>query len=147
MNIGEFKSVKGQLVGYIATQDMDLPKLGLRPVESANERAPKYEVVSLNIARRWIKLGALWEAVTNSTGEIFYQGAIEDPSFPTGLQIALFGNDDDGYRVVWSRPKPQRDTMTGDKPKKRGAPAAFGDGNATDDGQLTSRDDSEMVPF
>src|SRR5687767_6561023 len=34
MNIGEFKNVNGRLMGSIATRTIDLPRIGLRPVES-----------------------------------------------------------------------------------------------------------------
>jgi len=62
MNIGEFKSNNGRLVGSIATRTIDLPKLGLRPVESDNDKAPVYEIVALNVGNRWVQVGALWEA-------------------------------------------------------------------------------------
>jgi uncharacterized protein (DUF736 family) len=52
MNIGEFKNVDGRLVGSIATRTIDLPRIGLRPVESSNAKAPIYEVVALNVGER-----------------------------------------------------------------------------------------------
>ena len=45
MNIGEFRKVNGRLIGSIATRTIDLPKMGLRAVESDNPRAPKFEVI------------------------------------------------------------------------------------------------------
>ena len=108
MNIGQFKSANGQLIGSIATATIDLARLGLRPVESDNERAPAYEIVTLNVARRWVQIGALWELTSNSTGEVFYQGKLDDPSLAEPLQITLFGNNDEGFRVVWNRPQPRR---------------------------------------
>ncbi|TKW69836.1 MAG: DUF736 domain-containing protein, partial [Staphylococcus hominis] len=39
MNIGSFKSTNGQLLGSIATAHIDLPRLGLRPVESDSDKA------------------------------------------------------------------------------------------------------------
>ena len=41
MNIGSFKSVGGQLLGSVATATIDLARLGLRPVESTNDKAPR----------------------------------------------------------------------------------------------------------
>ncbi|MDB5421283.1 MAG: hypothetical protein JWR59_1230, partial [Brevundimonas sp.] len=38
MNIGEFKANNGRILGSIATHTIDLPKLGLRPVESTNAK-------------------------------------------------------------------------------------------------------------
>src|SRR3546814_8975124 len=76
MNIGEFSNNNGRLMGSIATRTIDLPRLGLRPVESDHERAPAYEIVALNVGNRWVQLGALWEAVAkNTTGEVFLQGS------------------------------------------------------------------------
>ena len=103
MNIGEFKNVNGQLLGSIATAAIHLPRLGLKPIQSDNERAPKYEIVTLNAGRRWVQIGAVWEAASNSTGELFLQGSIDDPSFAAPLQVACFGNPEEGYRVAWTR--------------------------------------------
>jgi uncharacterized protein (DUF736 family) len=97
MNIGEFKSVDGRLMGAIATRTIDLPRIGLRPVESQNDRAPIYEVVVRNVGGRWVQIGALWEAVSNASGEAFLQGSLEDPSLSEPLPIALFGTDEEGY--------------------------------------------------
>jgi uncharacterized protein (DUF736 family) len=110
MNIGEFKLSNGRLLGSIATRTIDLPRLGLRPVESDNDRAPLFEIVALNVGNRWVQIGALWEAVAkNTTGEAFLQGAIDDPSLPEPLPIALFGTEQDGMRVAWRRPQRRDD--------------------------------------
>ena len=69
MNIGEFNLNKGRMMGWIATRTIDLPKLGLRPVESQNELAPVYEILALNVGDRWVQVGALWEAIAKKTGE------------------------------------------------------------------------------
>ncbi|WP_369818158.1 DUF736 family protein [Novosphingobium sp. ST904] len=82
MNIGTFKVINGQLLGSIATVSIDLPRLGMRPVESDNDKAPAYEIVALNVARRWVQVGALWEATSNSTGEVFYQAVSKTPALP-----------------------------------------------------------------
>lgn len=110
MNIGEFRNVNGRLLGSIATRTIDLPKMGLRPVVSDNPRAPKFEVIALNVARRWVQIGALWIAEMKRTGEEFLAGTIDDPSLPEPLQVALFrAADFDGYMVAW-----RRDTMRSD---------------------------------
>ena len=102
MNIGTFALKNGQLIGSIATLTVDLARLGLRPVESTNEKAPAFEIMALNVARKWVQVGALWEATSNSTGEVFYQGSLDDPSLPEKMAIMVFGDDEDGYRVVWN---------------------------------------------
>ena len=145
MNIGQFKLVGGQLLGSIATATIDLARLGLRPVQSTSDRAPAFEIVFLNVARRWVVIGALWELTSNATGEVFYQGKLDDPSLPEPLQISLFGNVEEGYRVVWNRPQPRRENMDGTRQTRRKANAddGFGSGNATENGQLA---DSDEVP-
>src|SRR3546814_21076005 len=120
MNIGEFSNNNGRLMGSIATRTIDLPRLGLRPVESDHERAPAYEIVALNVGNRWVQLGALWEAVAkNTTGEVFLQGSIDDPSLPEPLPIALFGSERDGYRVAWQRPQRRHDFGPANRSSRR----------------------------
>lgn len=110
MNIGEVRNVNGRLMGSIATRTIDLPKIGLRRVESDNPRAPKFEVVALNVARRWVQIGAVWEAAMKRSGEVFLAGTIDDPSLPEPLPVALFPSADfDGYAIAW-----RRDTMRSD---------------------------------
>jgi uncharacterized protein (DUF736 family) len=153
MNIGEFKLKNGRLLGSIATRTIDLPRLGLRPVESDNDRAPVFEIVALNVGNRWVQVGALWEATSNTTGEVFLQGFIDDPSLPEPLPIALFGNEEDGYRVAWRRPQ-RRDDFGPAIRTARSAGATsgggFGESTAGADGDLTSGGAANLddeVPF
>jgi uncharacterized protein (DUF736 family) len=154
MNIGEFKSVNGRLMGSIATRSIDLPQLGLREVQSEHDRAPVYEIVALNVGNRWVQIGALWEAVAkHTTGEVFFQGTIDDPSLAEPLPIALFSSADGGYRVAWRRPQP-RDAFG---PVSRSAPrtsegaassGGFGDSTAgADGGMMTASDLNDDIPF
>ena len=77
--------------------------IGLRRFVSDNPKAPKFEVMALTNARTWIKIGAVFEQVIRSSGEVFYQGRIDDPSMDRPMDIALFANDDDGYNISWTR--------------------------------------------
>lgn len=146
MNIGEFQLRNGRLMGSIATRTIDLPHLGLRPVESQNDRAPIYEIVALNVGNRWVQIGALWEAVArNSTGEAFLQGSIDDPSLSEPLPIALFGTEQEGLRVAWRRPQRRDDFGSATRPGRRdyesgsegSAGGGFGDSTAGGDGSLS----------
>lgn len=106
MNIGQFKqNASGVYYGHIATAKMDLGRLALRPVQSSNDRAPLFAVVAQNPGNRAVQIGSLWEAKSNSTGEVFLQGSVDDPSLPDRLPIALFGDGQGGYRVAWRRPR------------------------------------------
>ncbi|WP_404337902.1 DUF736 domain-containing protein [Sphingomonas sp. MMS12-HWE2-04] len=155
MNIGEFAAVNGRLLGSIATRTIDLPQLGLRKVESANDRAPLYEILALNVGNRWVQIGALWEAVAkHTTGEVFLQGTIDDPSLSEPLPIALFGAEQEGFRVAWRRPQP-RDAFApvsranGARGDGHGSGDGFGDSTAGADGALaeTRADLEDEIPF
>lgn len=132
MNIGEFANVDGRLLGSIATRTIDLPRIGLRPVESRNEKAPVFEVVALNVGKRWVQIGAVWEATSNATGEVFLQGNLDDPSLPEPLPIALFPSDKEGYRVARRRRQRRDDLGFARRDNVRdGAAGAVGFGEST----------------
>lgn len=154
MNIGEFKNVDGRLMGTIATRTIDLPRIGLRPVESQNSRAPVFEVVALNPGKRWVQIGALWEATSNASGEVFLQGSLDDPSLPEPLPIALFGSDGDGYRVAWRRPQRREDFGSSARGERRDYgegenQGGFGDSTAGPNGGLAGGpgDIDDDLPF
>ena len=114
--------------------------------KSALARNPAFEIVALNVARRWVQIGALWELTSNSTGEVFYQGSLDDPSLPEKMAIMVFGDDEDGYRVVWNRPAPMRQNMDGTRQtRRRQRDDNFGEGNATEDGRIAQTDE-DFVP-
>ena len=155
MNIGQFKNVNGMLLGSVATAALNLPRLGMKPVQSDNPRAPAFEIVALNPGKVWVQVGAVWEA-TSGQGEVFYQGRIDDPSMSEPLPIALFRNDQDGgpeaYAVAWSRPqRRERDGFGGSAGKGERRPRqddGFGTGNADDNGQLANAGDiDDQIPF
>jgi len=155
MNIGEFQQSRGRLLGSIATRTIDLPRLGLRRVESDNDRAPVYEILALNVGNRWVQIGALWEAVAkNSTGEVFLQGTIDDPSLPEPLPIALFGTEEEGFRVAWRRPQRREDfgpatRTTSRREYQPASESGFGDSTASGNGELVGAggEIDDEVPF
>lgn len=108
MNIGTISNQNGTLVGRIATLGVAMT-VALRPIQSNNERAPKFDVMALAASKSWITVGALFELFANGTGEAFLQGKIDDPSLAAPLNIALFRQPDGSYNVVWSRPRRSRD--------------------------------------
>ena len=146
MNIGSFALKNGQIIGSIATATIDLHRLGLRPVDSSNDKAPFYEIMAWN-GKRWAQIGALWEATSNSTGEVFYQGRLDDPSLPEPLQVMLFGDVEEGFRVVWNRPAPVRQNMDGTRQsRRRQRDDSFGEGNATENGRIAAEHEEDHVP-
>ena len=112
MNIGQIKqNDAGIFMGRISTLAVAMT-IALKPVQSSNPRAPRYEIVALNDQRRWVIVGALFELSSNSTGESFYQGKIDDPSMAQPLYIAAFPREDGTMAVAWQRPR-RRDNRLG----------------------------------
>ena len=128
MNIGQFKrNAQGIYFGHIATAKTDLGRLALRPVTSSNDRAPLFAVLAQNPGNRAVQIGSLWEAKSNSTGEVFLQGSVDDPSLPDRLPIALFGDGEGGYRVAWRRPRRRAVMVAPELPEAGDADPTGGD--------------------
>ena len=129
MNIGQLKlNAAGVYVGKIQTATLDLA-VGLRPVQSSNAAAPKYDVMVRARNGQFLPVGGLWEKASSKDGVIFLQGQIDDPSFDAPLSIALFTQEDGVLNVAWSRPR-------------RRAASAFGDSGmigAANDGDDAAR--------
>ena len=140
MNIGEIRNVNGRLTGAIATRTIDLPRIGLRKVESMSDRAPAYEILALNVARRWVQIGALWEAFSKKTGEAFLAGSVDDPGLPEPLPVALFPTEDGGYTIAWRRETMRSEFAGGFGGMQRSyderGPEGFGGSTAGADGAL-----------
>ncbi|MFZ2979997.1 MAG: DUF736 domain-containing protein [Sphingobium sp.] len=112
MNIGTIsQNASGTYAGKISTLTVAMI-IALRTVQSANPRAPKFEILALSAARQWVQVGALFELASNATGETFLNGKIEDPSLDKPLYISAFRQDDGSYNIVWSRPTRRRDAPT-----------------------------------
>lgn len=120
MNIGSVSPVEGKgFIGTIATLTMDM-RIALVPVESDSARAPKFEIRAQNPARRWVRVGALWETTARDTGLVFLTGQLDDPSLPSKVYLAAFPQTDGSISIVWSRPERQdemRSANTGGMPK------------------------------
>lgn len=59
MNIGEIRNVNDRLTGSIATRTIDLPRIGLRKVESMNPRASSASTASQIAAQDFLRERAL----------------------------------------------------------------------------------------
>jgi uncharacterized protein (DUF736 family) len=159
MNIGDIRSVNGRLEGRLATRTIDLPRIGMRPVESTNPRAPVYEILALNVARRWVQVGVLWQAFSKKTGEAFLAGNIDDPSLPEPLPVAFFHRDDGGFNIAWRRDNLRSDFGgTGFGPSNYDSMGpdraeagededhGFGSSTAGNDGRLMSDEEEPFEP-
>jgi uncharacterized protein (DUF736 family) len=121
MNIGQItRRDNGRngsvLVGRIDTIAVSMT-IGLRELNNPKPTAPKYEIMAKTRAGAWVKVGALFQQESRTTGETFYQGQIEDPSMDRALSVALFRNDhEDGteaWNVAWSRRRPRQNLDNG----------------------------------
>ena len=101
MNIGQIKqNDAGIFMGRISTLAVAMT-IALKPVQSSNPRAPRYEIHALTPGRTWVQVGAFFELTSNNTGEAFLNGRIDDPSLAAPLQVSAFRQDDGSYNVVW----------------------------------------------
>ena len=105
MNIGNLKrNEAGIHMGRITTLSIAV-FIALSPVNSTNEKAPSFDIMALAADKRsWVKVGALWSFTSNSTGEEFLSGRIDDPSMDKAVEVQLFRQDDGSYNVAWRRP-------------------------------------------
>lgn len=114
MNIGQLKqNAAGAYLGKIQTAALDLT-VGLRPVQSRNPAAPKFDVMVRGQGGQFLPIGGLWEKTAGNGGGTFLQGQIDDPSFEAPLSIALFAQEDGSLNVAWSRPRRRPSGMFGD---------------------------------
>ena len=105
MNIGTIRAhARGHLVGSIATIAVAM-NFVLRPMQSSNPKAPRFEICTRNPAGVHVQVGALWEQTSKATGECFLQGRIDDPSMRSPLAISAFRQDDGSYNIAWLRPR------------------------------------------
>lgn len=122
MNIGSVKPYKTGYMGEVATVTLDMV-VALVPVASNSPNAPKFEVQARNVAKRFVRIGAVWEKARNTTGEAYLSGHIDDPSFAEKIYIAGFYQDDESISIVWSRP--ERQDGIKDRRSADGVPAPF----------------------
>ena len=116
MNIGSIKPNDGGfLIGKIETLAFAMV-IGLRELHSENPNAPRYEVYGKAASGAWVKVGALWEQVSNSSGEAFLQGQLNDPSMAKPLSIACFRQEDGSYNIAWTQPRTRRDMPANQTP-------------------------------
>ena len=105
MNIGTLKKNEAGIhMGRITTLSIAV-FIALSPVNSTNEKAPSFDIMALAADKRsWVKVGAVWAFTSNSTGEEFLSGRIDDPSMDKAVEVQLFRQDDGSYNVAWRRP-------------------------------------------
>lgn len=130
------RTENGTLIGKIETLAFT-NVIGLRPFNSDNPRAPKFELMARTSARTWVPIGGMFEQTMRASGESFYQGRIDDPSMGRPMDIALFPNDEGGFNISWTRRRTRQDMPAG--------PDA-GDMPSRDDlGESTAQDEAHLA--
>lgn len=101
--IGTFtKTEDGAYKGSIHTLSLNVKSAQFRPNEKSVPGAPDFRIFSGKA-----ELGAAWKK-TSAENREFLNVKLDDPSFPATLWASLVDTDN-GYSMIWSRPKPATD--------------------------------------
>lgn len=115
MEIGQFKfdEAVNDLVGRIVTRKFRFPYLIMRKMTNRqSDNAPVFEIIDTNEFGEELQLGLVFERRTRANNDIFLSGYLDDPSFPEEINVALFGNEQEGFVVQWRRER-ERDGQGG----------------------------------
>ena len=97
--IGTFhKQDNGAYTGAIKTLTLNVKAATFRPNDKTADKAPDYRVFSGQT-----EFGAAWKD-TSSAGRDYLRVKLDDPSFPAPIWASLV-DADDGYSLIWSRPR------------------------------------------
>ena len=110
MNIGNLEEYEydGEIhmSGHIKTLGHDL-KVRLVPTgEEVTDRFPAYTVLTKGSGTTETQIGAAWrKKLNNPTSQVkdFLSITLDDPTFPTPLNIAAFLQGDGKWTVTWRR--------------------------------------------
>jgi uncharacterized protein (DUF736 family) len=109
-NIGTLNPVKNgsheELHGEIKTLQLSV-KLRFVPEYLKNkDQAPDYKIYATGMTGELTEIGAAWKKTKKVIGDAdfeFLSITIDDPSFPTSLNVAAFKNGQGGWDVTWRR--------------------------------------------
>lgn len=96
--------------------------------------------MALTSAKSWVKIGAVFEKTSSSTGVSFYQGSIDDPSMDRPMAIALFSNEADGFNVAWTRRRARQEMPGGNEQEAPPMEDDAGAGSTDGLGESTAED-------
>ena len=110
-NIGSFKATNGGYEGKITTLLHNLEVTFERVTNRTNENAPGFHLYAGELL-----LGAAWERKTKK-GSRYLSVNLEDHTFSSGF-YSLYRNEgvEDGYRLVFERPRTRKEDSTSAKP-------------------------------
>ena len=105
-NIGSFKKVgSSEFQGEIVTLSVQTKGVRIVPeTNRSNDNAPSHRVY---VGRA--EIGAAWSK-RSEEGRDYLSLKLDDPSFNAPIYANLFNDeDDDGYTLIWSRPRKNND--------------------------------------
>ena len=121
--IGSLREVeeKGyrQIFGEIHSLEIDLQfRLASRSGQTS-QNAPDYSIVAKSRSGKDVEVGSAWRKTIKSgakAGEEFLTLTIDDPSFPSALNVAAFRNGRPGeWDVGWRRRQDRPSTDAGEQ--------------------------------
>jgi len=99
-NIGTFTKTSDGYTGVIHTLTMNLKAVQFRPTDKTEGKGPDYRVMA-----GAAQLGVAWKKIAKNDRD-YISVKLDDPSLPRAISANLFDSED-GYDLVWSRPRPK----------------------------------------
>jgi len=113
-NIGSLKSVRNgtheELHGEIKTLQLSVKVRFVPEYLKNSDQAPDYKIYAAGTTGEMTEIGAAWKKTKQQPGEPdfeFLSITIDDPSFPTALNVAAFKNKQGGWDVTFRRRQPK----------------------------------------
>jgi len=100
--IGTFAKTADGFAGAINTLTLNVKSVQFRPTDRTEGKGPDYRIMAGGA-----ELGAAWKKTTEDHRD-YLSVKIDDPSFPREIFAALL-TADDGFNLVWSRPRRRTD--------------------------------------
>ena len=95
--------------GSLATTSISFGAIYLiENLGATHENAPRYRICIKSPAGDELEIGAAWERIAQrgkNAGQAFFSLAIDTPELEKPLYVAAFRNNDNGYDIIWSRPR------------------------------------------
>lgn len=109
-NVGFLKPVmknnQEELHGEITTLHNHI-SLRLAPESNkTSDQFPDYKIYAVGSMGQETEIGAAWKKTKHKTGDVefeFISITIDDPSFPSKLNVAAFKNNRGGWDITWRR--------------------------------------------
>ncbi|WP_372784610.1 DUF736 domain-containing protein [Phenylobacterium sp.] len=99
-NIGTFTKTNDGYTGVIHTLTMNLKSVTFRPTDKTEGKGPDFRVMA-----GAAEVGVAWKKIAKNERD-YVSVKLDDPSLPRAISANLFDGEN-GYDLVWSRPRPK----------------------------------------